>query len=390
MVQVENLTQSVPPNKPMQSSQSVKLFEPIQFGNLELSNRVIIAPMCQYSADNGLPTYWHAQQWGTYALSGAGMVIIEATAIQENGRISYLDLGLWNDIQRDQIKSLLMQVKQYSPVPFAIQLAHAGRKASTDLPWRERGQFSPSHVNGWQTVSASSLPFNAQEDIAPTELSVKEIHQIQLDFAAAAKRAVDAGFDLIEIHAAHGYLLHQFLSPLSNERNDEYGGSFENRIRMTLETFQVIKQAVPKEYPIGVRISATDWVDGGWDIESSIGLAKALEVLGAAYIHVSSGGLHSAQKIEIKSGYQVPFAQAVKQAVSIPVIAVGLITEASNAEEILQLEQADAIAIARAQLYDPRWTWHAAAALGATIQIAPQYLRCQPHGLKQIFESFQA
>lgn len=367
------------------------LFEPIHFGTLELDNRIIIAPMCQYSAnDKGELSYWHEQQWANYALSGAGLCIIEATAVQPEGRISYADLGLWNDLQRAQMKALLAKVKTLSPMPFAVQLAHAGRKASTDKPWLGRDQFTPDHAHGWQTVSASNLPFNPT-DHAPHALSLNEIERVIADFASAAVRAVDAGFDLIEIHAAHGYLLHQFMSPLSNVRDDEYGGSFENRIRLTLEVFQAMKQAVPEGYPIGLRLSATDWMDaqGGWNIQSTVGVAKALEQLGAAYIHVSSAGLHAQQSIEIGPSYQVPFAHAIKQAVHrIPVISVGLITEAVQAEEILQNQYADAIGLARAMLYDPRWPWHAAAELGGQIAIAPQYLRCQPHGLKDLFHPF--
>ncbi|MEN8392306.1 NADH:flavin oxidoreductase/NADH oxidase [Acinetobacter indicus] len=367
------------------------LFEPIHFGTLELDNRIIIAPMCQYSAnDKGELSYWHEQQWANYALSGAGLCIIEATAVQPEGRISYADLGLWNDLQRAQMKALLAKVKTLSPMPFAVQLAHAGRKASTDKPWLGKDQFAPDHAQGWQTVSASNLPFNPT-DHAPHALSLNEIEQVIADFASAAVRAVDAGFDLIEIHAAHGYLLHQFMSPLSNVRDDEYGGSFENRIRLTLEVFQAMKQVVPEGYPIGVRLSATDWMDaqGGWNIQSTVGVAKALEQLGAAYIHVSSAGLHAQQSIEIGPSYQVPFAHAIKQAVHrIPVISVGLITEAVQAEEILQNQYADAIGLARAMLYDPRWPWHAAAELGGQIAIAPQYLRSQPHGLKDLFHPF--
>ncbi|UIZ58122.1 NADH:flavin oxidoreductase/NADH oxidase [Acinetobacter sp. SCLZS86] len=368
------------------------LFQPIQFGSLQLANKIIIAPMCQYSAnEQGELSYWHEQQWANYALSGAGMCIVEATAVQAEGRISYADLGLWNDMQRAQLKALLHKVKSLSPMPFAVQLAHAGRKASTDKPWQGKGQFSPSDAHGWQTVSASELPFQPHEH-PPHALTQDEIQQVIADFASAAVRAVDAGFDLIEIHAAHGYLLHQFMSPLSNHRQDEYGGSLENRIRLTLEVFQAIQNAVPKGYPIGVRISATDWMDDadGWNVESSVGLAKALEHLGAAYIHVSSGGLHVDQKIDVHAGYQTPFAHAIKQAVKIPVIAVGLITEAMQAEGILQYEQADAIAIARAILYDPRWPWHAAAELGEKIEIAPQYLRCQPHGFRTLFAPFKS
>nr|WP_174507467.1 NADH:flavin oxidoreductase/NADH oxidase [Acinetobacter sp. Marseille-Q1620] len=367
-----------------------KLFEQIQFGSLTLNNKIVIAPMCQYSAtDDGEITYWHEQQWANYALSGAGLCIIEATAVQAQGRISFADVGLWNDVQRDQIKTLLGKVKSISPMPFGVQLAHAGRKASTDKPWLGKGQIKPDELHGWQTVSASEIGFNP-EDVPPHALSIDEIKQIQQDFALAAKRAVDAGFDIIEIHGAHGYLMHQFLSPLSNHRNDEYGGSLENRMRMLLETFSAMKEVVPDQYPIGVRISATDWMDqeNGWNVESSIELSKRLEDLGAVYIHVSSGGLHAQQAIKIAPNYQVPFAAAIKPHVNIPVIAVGLITEAEQAEEILLKGEADVIALARAILYDPRWPWHAAAKLDEKIAIAPQYLRCQPHGLKDLFSEF--
>lgn len=367
-----------------------QLFQPIHFGSLKLTNKIIIAPMCQYSAnEQGELSYWHEQQWANYALSGAGMCIVEATAVQAEGRISYADLGLWNDLQRAQIKALLSKVKSLSPMPFGVQLAHAGRKASTDLPWLGRGQLSPEHVQGWQTVSASAIPFGSS-DVAPHELTMDEIEKVIEDFAAAAVRAVDAGFDLIEIHAAHGYLLHQFMSPLSNQRTDEYGGCFENRIRLTLEVVQAIQNAVPQDYPVGIRISATDWMEQteSWDMESSIGLSKALEQLGVAYIHVSSGGLHEKQNIQIGAGYQVPFAELIKKNVTIPVIAVGLITEPEQAEDILQRQQADAIAIARAILYEPRWPWRAAATLGDEIAISPQYLRCQPHGVKSLFKAF--
>lgn len=365
-----------------------RLFQPIQYGSLSVKNRIVIAPMCQYSAnDQGELSYWHEQQWANYALSGAGLCIVEATAVQPEGRISFADLGLWNDRQRDQMQQLLKKVRSISPMPFAIQLAHAGRKASTDKPWLGRGQFTPTEQHGWQTVSASEVTFNPN-DIPPHALSTAELKQVQQDFAQAAIRAVDVGFDLIELHAAHGYLLHQFMSPLANQRQDEYGGEFENRIRMTLETFQAMLDVAPQGYPIGVRLSAQDWFDGGWTVEESVELSKRLQQLGAAYIHVSSGGLHVEQAIQIGANYQVPFAQAVKQAIDIPVIAVGLITEAQQAEQVLQQEQADAIGLARAMLYDPRWPWHAAAELGETLEIAPQYLRCQPHGVKQLFKPF--
>lgn len=367
------------------------LFQPIQYGELAVANRIVIAPMCQYSANlQGELSYWHEQQWANYALSGAGLCIVEATAVQPEGRISYADLGLWNDQQRDQIKALLEKVRSLSPMPFAVQLAHAGRKSSTDKPWLGKGQLPPDDPHGWQTVAPSEIAFGS-DDLAPQALTLQQIEQVQADFAAAAKRAVEAGFELIEIHAAHGYLLHQFLSPLSNLRHDQYGGSLGNRMRMTLEVVQAIRAAVPENFPVGIRISATDWMDeqNGWNLESSIELAKALQQLGVAYIHVSSAGLHEAQKIQIGPNYQVPFAEAIKQVVEIPVIAVGLITEAEQAEQVLQQGRADAIALARAILYDPRWPWHAAAQLGEQIAIAPQYLRCQPHELKNLFVPFE-
>lgn len=366
------------------------LFEKIRFSQLELDNKIVIAPMCQYSANlQGETSYWHEQQWANYALSGAGMCIIEATAVQAEGRISYADLGLWNDQQADKIQGILANIAQISPMPFAVQLAHAGRKASTEKPWLGRIQVAPDHPqgHGWQTVSASALPFE-QQDHPPQALTQEQIQQVIEDFAQAARRAVKAGFKLIEIHAAHGYLIHQFLSPLSNQRDDQYGGGLENRMRLCLQVLQAMLQVVPQGFPVGVRISAQDWVEGGWSVEQSIVLSQRLAQLGAAYIHVSSGGLHAEQKIQLKPNYQVPFAHAIKQQVDIPVIAVGLITEAEQAEQILQQGEADAIGLARAILYDPRWPWHAAAALNTQIAIAPQYLRCQPHAYKNLFTSY--
>lgn len=367
------------------------LFQPIEFGSLKLKNKIVIAPMCQYAADpTGQVNFWHEQQWASYALSGAGLCIIEATAVQENGRISFADLGLWHDAQIPAMQQALSKVKALSPMPFAIQLAHAGRKASTDRPWQGRGQFSPEHELGWQTVSASHIVFNST-DVAPHALSIDEIQQVIADFAAAARRAVKAGFDLIEIHAAHGYLLHQFMSPLSNQRSDEYGGSFENRIRLTLEVFKAIRAELVEDYPIGIRISATDWMDeqGGWNLDEATELSKHLAALGVAYIHVSSAGLHPEQQIDVYPSYQLPFSERIKQAVNVPVIGVGLITEPMQAEAALDYGHADAIAIGRAISFNPRWPWHAAAELGASIEIAPQYLRCAPHGFNQLFKAFE-
>ena len=290
------------------------LFQPVQFGSLQLKNKIVIAPMCQYSAtEQGEITYWHEQQWANYALSGAGLCIVEATAVQPEGRISYADLGLWNDQQASQIKTLLQKVKSISPMPLQFN-SHMQAVKLLQINLGVQGQFAPDHSLGWQTVSVSDIPFQAHEH-PPKSLSVDEIQQVIQDFAASAKRAVEAGFELIELHAAHGYLLHQFMSPLSNHRQDQYGGSFENRIRLTLEVFEAIKAAVPEDFPIGVRISATDWMDGveSWDVESSVELSKELEKLGAVYIHVSSAGLHVDQKIDVHPNYQVPFAEAIKR-----------------------------------------------------------------------------
>ena len=355
-----------------------RLFSPLDFGPLRLSNRIVIAPMCQYSAEEGRATDWHAFHWPNLAQSGAGLAIVEATAVLPEGRISWADLGLWDDTTEAAFARALAATRRYSKMPLGVQLAHAGRKASTHRPWEHGGaQIPPEAPHGWQTVSASPVPYSAGQH-PPHALDQAGIDAVIAAFAASARRAVRLGLDLIEIHAAHGYLLHQFLSPLSNPRDDGYGGSLENRMRLLLQVFDAVKAAVPASMAVGVRISATDWVDGGWDLAQSLVLAKALEARGSHFIHVSSGGLHPAQKIELAPGYQVPFAEAIKREVGMPVIAVGLITTPQQAEGILQQAQADAVGIARGILYDPRWPWHAAAALGERIAIAPQYLRSAP------------
>lgn len=364
------------------------LFAPMTLGNLVLENRIIIAPMCQYSAtDQGEITAWHRMHWLNLALSGAGLLIIEATAVSPEGRISYADTGIWNDQQAARMAELVQDVRQFSPMPLAIQLAHAGRKASTDLPWQGGQQLAPDHAHGWQTVAPSDKPFKAAEN-PPKALSLADIARIKQDFSAAAVRSKKAGFDLIELHAAHGYLLHQFLSPLANERTDQYGGSLDNRIRLVLEVFESMQQAVGKDYPIGVRISATDWCEAGWDLAQSIVLSQALSEMGAVYIHVSSGGLDESQQIPVAPKYQVSLAAEIKKLIKIPVIAVGLITDPEDANQIIIDKDADAVAIARAILYDPRWPWHAAAQLKQKITVAPQYLRCQPDAVKQLFDPF--
>ena len=362
---------------------SPKLFEPLALGSLTLANRIVIAPMCQYSAVDGAMTDWHLIHLGQLALSGAGLLTIEATAVLPEGRISYADVGLWDDATQAAMAKVIEGVRRWSKMPIAIQLAHAGRKASTDLPWHGGGQLAPGHAHGWQTVAPSALPFR-DGDNAPSAMTHQDMQDVREAFAAAARRSARLGIDAIQIHAAHGYLLHQFLSPLSNQRDDQYGGSLENRLRFPLEVFDAVRAAFPAERPVSVRVSGTDWVPGGWDIDDTVAFARALEKRGCSVIHVSGGGLHPSQQIPVGPGYQVPLARAVKQAVGIPVVAVGLITDFDHAEAIVATGDADLIAIARGALYDPRWPWHAAAHLGATVIAPPQYLRSQPRQFKDL------
>jgi len=362
---------------------AAKLFQPLTVGGLTLDNRIVIAPMCQYSAEDGAMTDWHIQHLGQLAASGAGLLTIEATAVEPEGRISFADVGLWDDRTEAAMARVLEAVRRHSTMPIAIQLAHAGRKASTDLPWRGGAQLAPDHANGWQTVAPSALPFEASEN-APTALDKAGLDRIRDAFADAARRSARLGLDAIQIHGAHGYLLHEFLSPLSNRREDAYGGSLENRMRFPLEVFDAVRAAFPADRPVSVRVSGTDWVEGGWDIEQTIAFAKALEARGAAAIHVSSGGLDPRQAIPVGPNYQVPLARAVREAVSIPVVAVGLITEYEQAEAILATGDADLIGLARTLLYDPRWPWHAAAHFGAQVKVPPQYLRSQPRRFRDL------
>ncbi|MDK2633958.1 NADH:flavin oxidoreductase/NADH oxidase [Pantoea stewartii subsp. indologenes] len=356
------------------------LFSTFSLGELTLDNRIVIAPMCQYSAEEGCATAWHRIHLGQLAFSGAGLLIIEATAVEDIGRITYGDLGLWNDETEAALAAVLADIHRYSDMPIGIQLGHAGRKASCDVPWEGGEHISPQN-GGWQTVAPSALPFS-EGDHPPRAMDASALARVKEAFVATAKRAVRLGLELIEVHAAHGYLLHQFLSPLSNARDDEYGGSLENRMRFPLEVFKAVREAVPAAIPVGVRISASDWVEGGWDVSQSIAFSQQLEALNCAYIHVSSGGLSEQQQISVGPNYQVPFARDIRQQIGIPVIAVGLITEPQQAEDILQQGEADLVALARGMLYNPRWPWHAAAAFDATVKAPPQYLRSEPHGAK--------
>ncbi|MGV8922197.1 MAG: NADH:flavin oxidoreductase/NADH oxidase [Thermomonas sp.] len=362
------------------------LFSPLELGPLRLSNRILVAPMCQYSSVNGLACDWHQQHWTNLALSGAGLLITEAAAVEPRGRISWGDLGLYDDATEAAFAQALAPVRRWSPMPVGVQLAHAGRKASTEKPWENGGGvIAPDAEHGWQVVAPSALAYIEGQPV-PEALDEAGIAGIVRAFVDSAQRAVRLGLELIELHAAHGYLLHQFLSPLSNRRKDGYGGSLENRMRLVLEVFDAVKSAVPASMALGIRISATDWVEGGWDLEQSIALARELDMRGCHYIHVSSAGLHPAQKIAVGPGYQLPFAEAIKREVAMPVVAVGLITEPQQAETVLTDGQADAVALARAMLFDPRWPWHAAAALGAQVAAPPQYMRSAPHGQSALFK----
>jgi 2,4-dienoyl-CoA reductase-like NADH-dependent reductase (Old Yellow Enzyme family) len=345
------------------------LFQPCPLGSLTLTNRIVIAPMCQYSAQDGCATDWHLMHLGQMALSGAGLLIIEASAVEPDGRITEDDLGLWSDANEAALSRVLDAVRTYSGMPIAIQIGHAGRKASVARPWEGGAQIAPAE-GGWQTVAPSSQP-HAPGEHPPLALDEKGLARIRNAFADTARRAARLGLDAIEVHAAHGYLLHQFLTPLANTRTDAYGGSLENRMRFPLEVFDAVRNAFPADKPVGVRISASDWVDGGWDVEQSVAFTQALKARGAGYIHVSSGGASPLQQIPAVPGYQLEFAERIRKEVGLPtIIASG---------------QADFVALARGMLYDPRWPWHAAAKLGAQVDAAPQYLRCQPRELKTLF-----
>jgi 2,4-dienoyl-CoA reductase-like NADH-dependent reductase (Old Yellow Enzyme family) len=364
---------------------TARLFEPLRVGDVELANRIIIAPMCQYSAEDGRMTDWHLIHLGHLALSGAALLTIEATAVLPEGRISYADVGLYSDECEAAMRGVLQSVRRWSSMPIAIQLAHAGRKASTEVPWRGGSQIAPDRPGGWQTMAPSAVPFHAHEN-PPVALDAGGLARVRDAFADAARRAARLGLDAVQIHAAHGYLLHEFLSPLSNRRTDAYGGALENRMRFPLEVFEAVRAAFPSSKPVTVRVSGTDWIAGGWTIDETVIFARALAARGCSAVHVSSGGLAAAQQVPFGPSYQVPLARAVKQATGLPVIAVGLITEFEQAEAILATGDADLVALARGILYDPRWPWHAAAHFGAHAKAPDQYLRAHPLRRPDLFK----
>ena len=362
------------------------LFTPHTFhaprGPLTVPNRIVIAPMCQYSADHGQATDWHLTHWANLLNSGAGLFIIEATAVSPEGRITPGCLGLWDDATQAALHDKLERARrQAPPMPVCIQIGHAGRKASSEAPWRGGMLIAPQD-GGWLPKGPSALPHLPSEP-PPAELTLADIAKIKADFIATARRAQAIGIDAIELHGAHGYLLHEFLSPISNQRTDAYGGSFENRIRFVLEVFAGVREAF--DGTLGIRLSGTDWVEGGWTIEESTELTLRLKAAGAQFVHMSSGGVSPLQKIAIGPEYQVHLARAVKDKTGLPTMAVGLITEAAQAEAVLQRGDADFVALARAFLYNPRWGWHAAAALQGQVLASPQYWRSLPKEANGIF-----
>jgi 2,4-dienoyl-CoA reductase-like NADH-dependent reductase (Old Yellow Enzyme family) len=351
---------------------TIHLFQPLTQRGITFRNRIAVSPMCQYSSEDGFATDWHLVHLGSRAVGGAALVMMEATAVEARGRISPFDQGIWKDEHIEFLTRIAAFLKQFGAVA-GIQLAHAGRKASVRRPW-EGGAAIPAAEGGWQTVAPSATPFRPADPV-PAELSKSEIHAMVDGFVAAARRALQAGFQLVELHGAHGYLMHQFLSPLSNHRTDEYGGAFENRIRFALETIEAVRAAWPQELPLWLRISATDWVKGGWSIEDSIALARRAKPMGVDLIDCSSGGASLEQKIPMAPGYQVPFAERIRAEAGIPTGAVGLITNPEQAEHIIGSGQADMVLLAREFLRDPYFPLHAAGALGAELDPPAQYLR---------------
>lgn len=349
-----------------------RLFQTLSVRSVTLKNRIGVSPMCQYSSTDGLASDWHVVHLGSRAVGGAALVIAEATAVEARGRISPYDLGIWEDRHIEPLARVARAVRAHGAVA-GIQIAHAGRKASTGKPW-EGGKPVSDAEGGWQPIGPSALPFNTGYRV-PLEASPHELFEVQGAFVAAAGRALAAGFQWLELHAAHGYLLHSFLSPLSNQRTDEYGGSFENRSRMLLETVARVRAAWPAELPLAVRLSCTDWMPAGWDIDETVELARRLKAAGVDLVDCSSGGTAPNAKVPVAPGYQVSFAARVRAEAGISTAAVGLITEPAQAETIVAQEQADVVLLARALLREPYWPIRAARELGAPAPIPPQYLR---------------
>lgn len=360
-----------------------QLFQSIGLGEVELPNRLVVAPMCQYSADDGSATDWHLQHLSQLGYSGAGLVMVEATAVERRGRITHGCLGLYSDDNEAALKRVLDAARRLAgSTRFGIQIAHAGRKASSKLPWLGSAALS-AEEDPWSTVSASASPFGDGWHV-PHALTTQEIDTTVAAFVQAAQRAVRIGFDVIEVHSAHGYLLHQFLSPLVNARADEYGGSLENRMRLPLAVIRAVREAVPARVAVGLRVSSTDWVEGGWDLVQTIEYVREAAKRGVAYVCASSGGIRAGVHVPLRPGYQVEFARQIKAATGVPTRAVGLITEPHQAERIIAEGSADMVALARAFLDDPRWGWHAADALGAKAHFPSQYFMARGEAWRKV------
>jgi 2,4-dienoyl-CoA reductase-like NADH-dependent reductase (Old Yellow Enzyme family) len=358
---------------------SSKLFSSYRLRDLELANRIVVAPMCQYSAENGNMTPWHMMHLGTLANSGAGLLIVEATAVEAIGRITHGCVGLYSDENEKAMAEVIAACRKYGTAKLGIQLGHAGRKAASMRPWEGKSMQDPTQgQDNWQQVAPSAVSFWPGVT-PPKAMTLEDIEKLKGAFVEATHRSERIGFDLIEVHAAHGYLFHQFLTPLSNKRTDKYGGSLENRMRLPLEVFAAMRAVFPAHKPLGIRVSAIDWIDGGLTIEDTVAFAHALKAIGCDFIDVSSGGSDPALKVPFAPSYQVPFAERVKRETGMSTMAVGLITEAHQAEGILAEGKADMVSIARAFLDDPHWAWHAAYKLGAEVALPPQYRRA---GLK--------
>jgi len=353
-----------------------KLFSPLDLGGLALANRITVAPMCQYSAVDGSMTDWHLMHLGTLAVSGASMLVIEATGVTPEGRITPHDVGLYSDANEQAMARVVRYVRSISPIRLGVQLSHAGRKASAERPWEGRGALTAAR-GAWRTEAPSAVAL-ADGWPAPQALGREDMERIKGAFADAARRAVRMGLDFVELHCTHGYLISEFLSPLSNRREDEYGGSLENRMRYALEIFEAVRAAVPAATPVGTKISGTDFAPGGWTPDDAVVFARELKKRGCAYATVSGGGVVLDAKVPVAPGYQVPYAERVKREAGITTGAVGLITEPQQAEDIVASGKADFVSLARGMLFNPRWGWHAALALGAEIAYPPQYERCAP------------
>ena len=351
------------------------LFSPLAMRGVTFPNRVMVAPMCQYSAQDGVPGDWHLMHLGQFALGGVGLLVVEATGVEPEGRITHACTGLYDDATEEGFARVLGFCRRVGDAPLGVQLSHAGRKGSTRAPWLGGGPLTGSEA--WTPEAPSAVPY-LDGWAPPRAMDAAALDRVRAAFGGSAARAALLGFDYVEVHAAHGYLLHEFLSPLTNRRDDAYGGSLEARMRFPLECFDAVRAATPDDRPVAVRVSATDWIEGGWDLEQTVAFAEALKARGCDAIHVSSGGLRQDQKIETGPGYQTDLAAEIRRRVGSPVIAVGQITEPLQAETILRTGQADMVALARGLLWDPRWVWRAAVALGAEVALPAPYARCNP------------